>query len=310
MIQNLDIVGQQFLANFQSLNSRLATTEAQLSSGQQISKPSDNPGELGDVLQLESDLGKVNQVSSNLSQVTGQVNTAESALETSTQLLEQVTTLGEQGANSTISASTRADLSTQVQNVLYATGGGEQYSFDNQYVFNGNLSTPPYQLDLTNANGVDRLNTAPPGSLIQDATGITFAISQTAQNIFDHRNPDDSLAPDNVFAAVNSLRVALANNDQAGITNALSAVQTAQGYMSQQLAFYGSVQDQITNATSVAQKFQLQDQTALSSLTSTNTATAAVDLTQEQASLQASLQAEASMPKTSLFDFISSTTAP
>ncbi len=58
----------------------------------------------------------------------------------------------------------------------------------------------------------------------------------------------------------------------------------------------------------IAQKFQLQDQTSLSALTQTNTATAATDLTQEQASLQASLQAEASMPKTSLFDFLSTTT--
>jgi flagellar hook-associated protein 3 FlgL len=309
MIQNLDIVGQQFLADFQSLNSRMATTEGQLSSGVTISKPSDNPGELGDVLQLESDLGKVNQVASNLSNVTGEVNTAESALETSTQLLEQATTLGEQGANSTTSASTRASLSQQVQDVLTQLVGESNTTFDNQYVFNGDLNTQPYQLDLNNPNGVDRLNTSPPGSLIQDATGITFAISQTAQNIFDHRNADDSLAPDNVFAAVNSLRIALANNDQAGITSALGAVATAQGYMSQQLAFYGSVQDQVSNATSVAQKFQLQDQTSLSALTQTNVATASIDLTQEQATLQASLQAQASMPKTSLFDFLTTSTA-
>jgi flagellar hook-associated protein 3 FlgL len=308
MIQNLNIVGLQFLASFQSLNQRMATTEAQLSSGVTISKPSDNPGELGDVLQLESDLGKVKQVASNLSQVTGEVNTAESSLETSTQLLQQVTTLGEQGANSTTTAGTRAALALQVQNVLQELVGQSNTTFDGQYVFNGELNTPPYQLDLTNPNGVDRLNASPPGRLIQDATGVTFAVSQTAQNIFDHRNPDDSLASDNVFAAVNSLRAALANNDQAGIANALSSVQTAQGYFSQQLAFYGAVQDQVSNATDVAQKFQLQDQTSLGQLVDTNIATASVDLTQEQASLQASLQAQASMPKTSLFDFLSTPT--
>lgn len=308
MIQNLNIVGVQFLASLQSLHRRLATTEGQISSGVTISKPSDNPGALGDVLQLESDLGKATQVSNNLSQVTGEVNTAESSLETSTQLLQQVTTLGEQGANSTTTASTRAALALQVQNVLSELVGQSNTTFDNQYVFNGDQNTAPYQLDLNNPNGVDRLNTSPPGRLIQDATGVTFAVSLTAQNIYDHRNPDDSLAPDNVFAAVNSLRIALANNDQAGITNALSAVQTAQGYMSQQLAFYGAVQDQVSNATSVAQKFQLQDQTALGQLKDTNVASAAIDLSQEQASLQASLQAQASMPKTSLFDFLSTPT--
>jgi len=65
------------------------------------------------------------------------------------------------------------------------------------------------------------------------------------------------------------------------------------------------VQDQVANATDVAQKFQLQYQTSLDSLKNTDLATAATDLTQEQSSLQASLQAESSMPRTSLFSYIS-----
>ena len=153
---------------------------------------------------------------------------------------------------------------------------------------------------------MDRLITAPSTRLIQDATGVTFAVSLTAQNIFDNRNPDDSLASNNVFAAVNSLQVALANNDQTGITNALASLQTAQSYLGQSLQYYGGVQDQLTNATDVAQKFQLQYQTSLTQDTSTNMATAAVSLTQEQTSMQASLQAEASLPKTTLFDVLSS----
>ena len=57
--------------------------------------------------------------------------------------------------------------------------------------------------------------TAPATRLIQDSNGVVFAVSKTAQDLFDHRNPDDSFAADNVFAAVNNLRLALANNDQA-----------------------------------------------------------------------------------------------
>jgi flagellin-like hook-associated protein FlgL len=151
---------------------------------------------------------------------------------------------------------------------------------------------------------VDQLSPAPATRLIQDASGVTFGDSLSAQYILDARNPDGSVASTNVFSAVNSLRVALANNDQTGITNAMTSLGDASGYLSQQLAYYGGVQDEVTNATDVAQKFQLQDQTALTQLTSTNVASAAVTLTQEQTELQASLQAEASTPKTSLFDFI------
>lgn len=305
MIQGIGSISQEFLANLQNLNQEMQATQEQLTTGRSINQPSDNPGELGDVLQLESDLGNINQVSQNLSQVTGQVNTAESALESATTLLEQVSTLGEQGAESTMTASQRSALSQQVEQSLQQLVSLSQTQYDGEYVFSGDDATQPsYQLDLSSPTGVDQLITAPSTGLIQDATGTTFAVSQTAQQIFDDQNPDGTPAADNIFAAVNNLRVALANNDQTGIGNALSSLQLAQNHLSESLQFYGGVQDQLSNASSVAQKFQLQYQTALSQDTSTNEATEAVDLTQEQTSIQAALQSEASLPKTSLFDLI------
>jgi flagellar hook-associated protein 3 FlgL len=310
MIQNSSSVGQQFLANLQLLQQQMARTQEQVSSGYQINQPSDDPGELGDVLQLESDLGQVTQVASNLTSVSSEVNTAESALENATQLLEQAGSLAAQGASSTVSASERTGLSQQVSQILSELVSSANTNFEGQYVFSGDeTSSPPYQLDSSSTTGVDELVTAPAPRLIQDATGITFAVSLTAQQIFDAR--DSTGAPDanNVFLAVNSLATALANDDQTGITAAISSIQTAQTYLGQQLQFYGSVQDQITNATSVAQKFQLQDQTSLGQLRDTNMASASVALTQEQTTDQAAIQAEAAMPKTSLFDYIDSATS-
>jgi flagellar hook-associated protein 3 FlgL len=309
MLQNISAIGEQFLANLAALQSQIATTQEQVSSGVKINQPSDNPAEVGDVLELESRLGNVNQVISNLGQVTGEVNTASTALDSATQLMDQVTSLGTQGANSTATAAERSDLSSQVQNILSQFVSLSQTQYDGMYVFNGDsTTTPPYQLDLSSPTGVDQSPGTAATRLIQDATGVTFADSLSAQQIFDARNPDNSVSPNNVFSAVNSLRVALANNDQTGITNAMASLSQASGYLSQQQAYYGGVQDEITNATDVAQKFQLQDQTALGQLRDTNVASAAISLTQEQTEMQASLQAEAATPKTSLFDFLSSTT--
>jgi flagellar hook-associated protein 3 FlgL len=307
VIQNSGAISQQFLTNLDLLQQQMATTQQQISSGSKISQASDAPNSVGDVLQLESDLGRVNQVTSNLNLVSGAVNSAESALETATQMLDQVSSIAAQGAGTTTSAATRATFSQQVGQILTSLVGVSQTQFNGAYVFGGDQpTTPSYQVDLSNPNGVDRLVTTQSTALIQDASGITFAVSKTAQDIFDHRNPDDTLASDNIFAAVNSLRVALANNDQPGISAAITSLQSAQSYLSQQLAFYGGVQNQISNAQDVAQKFQLQDQTALSSETSTDVAAASVSLTQEQASYQASIEAESAMPRNSLFDYLSS----
>ena len=305
MIQNSGAVGQQFLTNLQLLQQQMAQTQQQISSGSKISQASDAPNAVGDVLQLESDLGRVSQVTSNLNLVSGEVNSAESALETATQLLDQVSSLAAEGAGNTASAASRATFSQQVGQILSSLVGTSQTQFNGAYVFGGDQPTSPsYQVDLSNPNGVDRLVTTQSTALIQDASGITFAASKTAQDIFDHRNSDDSVASDNVFAAVNSLRVALANNDTAGINTAISSIQTAQNYLSQQLAFYGGVQNQISNAQDVAQKFQLQDQTALSNVKDTDIAAASVALAQQQASYQAAIQAESTVPRTSLFSFL------
>jgi len=305
MLQNLSGISVVFLAGEQSLQKQMAITQQQISTGVRIGKPSDSPGDVADVLQLESQLGQVNRVISNLGQATGEVNTAESALNSATQLIDQVTSLGEQGANSTVSATERTALSKNVQDLLSQFVSLSNTQFDGKYVFGGDDPTQAaYQVNLNNPNGVDRLNTAPATHLIQDANGTTFADSLSAQQIFDNRNPDDSLASNNVFAAVNSLRTALANNDTSGIQTALASVQTASAYLSQQQAFYGNVQDEIQNATTVAQNFQIQDSASISTLRDTNMAEASTNLTQEQTSLDAAIQAQAAIPRTSLFDFL------
>lgn len=306
MIQNSGAVSQQFLTSLQLLQQQMAATQQQISSGSKISRPSDAPNSVGDVLQLESDLGRLNQVTSNLNLVSGEVNSAESALQSATQLLDQVSSLAAQGVGSTVSAASRSTFSQQVGQILSSLVAASQTQFNGAYVFGGDQSSSPsYQVNLSNPNGVDRLVTTQSTRLIQDASGVTFAVSKTAQDIFDHRNPDDSLASDNIFAAVNSLRVALANNDQPGISTAIASIKTAQDYLSQQLAFYGGVQNQISNAQDVAQKFQLQDQTALSNEKDTDIAAASVALAQQQASYQAAIQAESAMPRTSLFSYLS-----
>ena len=305
MIQNSDSVGQQFLANLQTLQQQMASTQAQVSSGYRINQVSDAPGSVADVLELESSLGNVNQVATNLSNVSGEVNTAEGALESATQLLEQATSLAAQGANSTNSASEQTGLSQQVEQILSQLVSISRTTFEGQYIFSGNQTgSPSYQLDPTSPTGVTQLITNPANRLIQDASGVTFAVSETAAEIFDSRDSTGQPDASNVFFAVKSLATALASNDQSAITTAMDSLQTASDYLAQQLQFYGGVQNQISNATAVAQKFQLQDQTALGNVRNTDMASASVDLAREQTSYQAAIQAESTVPRTSLFNFL------
>jgi flagellar hook-associated protein 3 FlgL len=305
MLQAIDPMRSQFLNDLASLQNRMTKTQAELTSGIRISQPSDDPSAVGDVLQLESDIGRATQVTTNLNGVKSEVDTASGVVQSAVSLLDQARSLAAQGSSATLSATQRTGMAAQAEQILNTLIDDSRATFDGRYLFSGDSSSQPaYSVNLANPNGVNRLLTAPATRLIQDSTGQTFAVAKTAQDLFDHRNPDDTLAADNVFAAVNSLRLALVNNDQAATIAAAASIQTAQEYLNQQSTFYGAVQNRITNALDVAQKFQLQSQTALSSERDTDVAAAATDLTQEQLSQQAAMQAQAAIPHTSLFDLM------
>jgi flagellin-like hook-associated protein FlgL len=87
-----------------------------------------------------------------------------------------------------------------------------------RYVFSGDQDgTPLYQLNLAAPTGVDRLQVATATGLVQGTGGARYSGSLSGNVIFDPRNPDDTPAAGNTFAALNGLRVALLANDTTGI---------------------------------------------------------------------------------------------
>ena len=305
MVNSLNPANDQFVNNLDLIQQRLNQTTQQLSSGYRIQQASDDPAVLGDLFQTRSDLARVTQVDQNLNLVKSEVTTADSTVQSAIQLLDNVRTLGEQGANSTTSPQQQIVLGGQVESVLEQLVGLTRTQVNGVYIFSGDQTgSPPYQIDAASPNGVDRLVTAPATRQIQDPTGLTFAVAQTAQNLFDNRDALDNFTPQNVFAAVTNLQVALQTNNQAGITTALGQLQTAQDFLNQQSGFYGAVENRIASATDLAQKFQTQLQAQLSSEQDTNVPAAAIQLTQDTTQLNAALASQAKRPVTSLFDYL------
>ena len=305
MIQSLNPSAELFLANVDRIQYQINQAESEVSSGLKISQPSDSPDQLAGLMRIRADIDRNTQVTTNLSEVKAETDTAEQSLSTATQLLDTVTSLGTQGANFTQTASSRQAMALQVQGILEQLVGLSNTTAQGRFVFSGDQDqSPSYDLNLANPNGVDRLLTTQATRQVTDTSGVSFTVGLTAQNIFDHRNPDDTLAPDNVFAAVNSLRLALQSNDQAGITTALTTLSTADTYLNSQLSFYGSVQNRIQSAQTFAGQQNVQLQSALSQTQDADITQAAVTLTQSQTQLQAALSAQAARPRTSLFDFL------
>jgi len=306
MFPSISGATQQYLANPNQTETQLQQATAEISSGIAVEQPSDNPAAISEILQTETAISNNKQIQSNLSNASTEVNTADSALQTAVQAVQNAISLAAQGASSTVSADTRATLAQQVAGIQQTLVGIAQTTVNGSYIFSGDQDTqPPYQLDPSQPEGVLQLVTGSSTRTIQSVDGTSFAVALTAQQIFDAKNPDGTPASGNVFAAIQNLETALTNNDTAGITAAADSLQSASSYLNDQLAFYGEVENRVTEATDLAQKFQTQQQTELSNLQDTDVAATATELSQLQVQQEASMSAEANIQQMkNLFSYL------
>lgn len=306
MISGLSPSNEQFLASFNILQSNLSQADEQLSSGLSVNQASDAPQSIQDIFETRAALGQAKTSAQTLTNIQGQVQAADSAVQSAIQLLNNAISLGTQGASSDTTLPTQQTLAAQVQGLEAQLVAVSRTEVGGVYVFSGDASgSPPYQVDTSSPTGVDRLVT-PQQSTLQVAgpTGVTFQVSMTAQDLFDQRDSSDTPTANNAFAALNNLTLALQSGNSTNITQAVGALQAASNYVNQQTGFYGAAENNVTSALDLAQKFQTQDQTQLSGLEDANTTALAVEVTQASTAMNAALSAQAHKPTTTLFDYL------
>ena len=304
MLSTISPAGQQFVNSINNAQARLALAQQQISTGLKVSQPSDAPDEISPILQLHSAIQQNTDIQNGLNTVMTSLKASDDALSSAINLLQSAAVAATQGASSTQTADTRATLAQTVQTLMEQMVAASGTTVSGRYVFSGNQDgTPLYQLNLDATNGVDRLQVATATSLVQ-GIGARYAGSLSGNAIFDPRNPDDTPAAGNTFAALNGLRVALLANDTTGIANSVAAINSASTYMNSQLAFYGQTEDRVSADLNQAQSHKLQLQTELSGKTDADMTEAVTALTLGTTQLQTALAARAKMPNTSLFDVL------
>ncbi len=305
MLSSLDPSSERFLVYLRQIRSANETAQEQIASGLRVNEASDDPDSISDILQLQTNILHTQQISSNLNRVKTETDTAERALEDAVALIEDAIVIASEGATSTVTAETRSALAIEAEGILKQLVSLSQTEVGDCYVFSGDKnSTVAYVLNLNSDTGVDRQFTSDATREVELANGSTCTVSKTAQEIFDLRNSDDSVADENVFAAVNSLRVALENNDETAISDALTSLRTASDYLNQMLAYYGGYQNTIDNAIDDASELQVRLKTQLSTLRDADVTAVALELDAGISFEEAALQAKSMTTHDNLFNYL------
>ncbi|WP_100400258.1 flagellar hook-associated protein FlgL [Bacillus sp. FJAT-44742] len=123
----------------------------QLSTGKKITRASQDPVVAMNGMRYRTQVTEVEQFKRNLSEVYNWMESADSALDTSTQAMHRIRELAIQASNDTYESGQRANMASEIEQLLEHLASIANTKTNNKYIFNGtNTTNPPIDMDLMN----------------------------------------------------------------------------------------------------------------------------------------------------------------
>ena len=206
--------------------------------GLRVERPSDDPNVSASILASSSSLRALDQYQRNINSATVRINSEESVLDQLNTSLARAKQLGIQEGSSTANAQTRLVAKAEVDQILAFAIQLANTKHEGEYLFGGDQSST-----LPIAQNTPPFTATPPTGQrkVEIGEGLVVTANHNATDIFLNSN---------VLAALDQLSTALGADDQQGIMNALTTVDTAITSVNSLLGEVGSTSLRMETATS------------------------------------------------------------
>ncbi|MGA2349350.1 MAG: flagellin [Terracidiphilus sp.] len=251
---------------------------SELSSGVSITSLSQNPVGAGQNSLLLNQIQQDDSFTQSSTQVTGQLQVADSALGSVVTQLTQAISLATSANNGTMNSSDVKSVSNQISGILDEVQSLANTSYQGQYIFaGGQTSTSPFTTSASTA-------ASPATTTYSGDQGVNYLETPNGQKI-QLNVPGSQIflgsGSNSVFGALNSL-VADYSSGTVDTTKAVSdtaALGTALNYVSQQRVTIDDSMSQLTASSEAVTNVKLQLTTAQSNLMQADIATVSTQLT-------------------------------
>lgn len=279
------------LVGLQAKAGRLAQLQDQLSSGRQITRPSDSPTGTSTALRLRAELSRISQYQGNASDGIGWLQTTDTTMSSITAQLQNARTLIVQGMNTgTGNATSNGAIAAQIDQLRSSVLSLANTSYLGRPVFGG--TTAGKQAYDAAANFVGDTNAVSRAI----APGTTVDINVSGTSVFG--------APGNsVFDVLANASNALRTNP-AALGAQLDALDAAMGQISSQQAVVGATYNRVQSAQADMAAGAIDRKSQLSQVQDIDLADMAIQVSSADAAYQAALQTTAKIRQTSLLDFV------
>jgi flagellar hook-associated protein 3 FlgL len=277
-------------SNLQLNLTHMQRLQEQLSSGRQLSRPSDSPTGTVSALRLRSDLRRGEQLVRNASDGIGWLGTADTALTQGLDTLGRVRELALRGRNGSMGQEDREAIATEVEGLREHLLGIANSSYLGRPLFAGTSpATASYDaagLYQGDAGTIDRT--------VLD--GVTVRVNLTGPEVF---GPDGANTFDVLADIANHLRT-----DPSQLGADITALDQRTLTLKTGLAQVGARYHQVEAMRSRTESARLDAQNALAEVESVDLPKAITELKLQEVAYQAALAATARVIQPSLMDFL------
>lgn len=298
------------LLNLNEKQEQIAQLSQEISSGDKLSSPSDDPYAWSQVMNVQQSLREYNSIVSGINFATGWGQATEAALSQLSNLVSQAGQVAISAVSATGSSQSAA-LASEVNGILQQAVTLANSQYGDQYIFAGtNTTTPPYSID--NSTGQVTCNGNSNYIQIRTATSGTpsgsTTVNLTGEDVFSYTSGGNSC---NVLQEIWGLGQAIQQGNTSAIQSCQTTLNDALNSINNESAVNGNTLSDLSNQQSAISVIQTNLNSTLSNLQDTDLAAATTQLTQAQTAYQAALQVTGILENTNLASLLStsSTTA-
>jgi flagellar hook-associated protein 3 FlgL len=228
-------------ANAAKSRDRAQTAMEEVSTGMRVVHPGDDPMVAAAMVRGQQTVDRLNAINQNAGRAASEVDSADSALQSLTDVLSRARELTVQMGNDSYSATDRQGAATEVDGLIQQAVTLMNTNVNGRYIFGGNKDqTAPFDTagNYSGDTAVRQVEVAP-GVLEDSSVRADVAVKGVGGGV-------------DLFATLQSLSTALKTNNGAGIRGSLTDLETSTNQVTTTLSQVGAMGDAFTTAQTLA----------------------------------------------------------
>lgn len=289
------------LADLGADKSRLTKTQREISSGERITKPSDDPFGTGRTLQLSAELEGFKQYKENVSDGSGWVTATETALNQISELVQRARELLVQGGNDSNGQVAREGIAAEIESLTEAVKQEADVTYDDRFIFAGpSTETRPYELGASDEYSGNE------GSIVRViGTGVSVQVNVNIQTLLGNgaESEDDKLL-DVLRDVASHLRGGTEEDAESLRGTDLERLSENLDELTRVRAVVGATTNRLSTASTRLEQLEESSLKQLTDVRDADMAEAIVNYSTQQNAYEAALKAASKIIQPSLLDFL------